>query len=277
MRIKETLLLSFLIISVSYAENPIRITESLEVASFVPPDRSNPKRMPALVVDGSSQGHMKNGKRLQIFRAEASTLPDLETIRQEIAAKEAEEKAEPARLATEPEQDPGDVRFMMIMGATVFEHRVSHVTIPDGAGIDFEAVCGFDIGLLSGISGFSSGDTEYSIYLTHGDHIADRDGDPSDLGFPPLDVAEGAIVFTDKQPHPEILADLETLRELIANEKPRLVVFQEKRRILQAESAAWNAKNPIPPKDETIWFRPHEGSRYLAPDAAKTRGNGGVK
>ena len=54
------------------------------------------------------------------------------------------------------------------------------------------------------------------------------------------------------------------MRELIASEKFRLTVYQEKRAIYRQAADAWEIANVAPLRDETIWFRPHRGSRYLA-------------
>jgi len=270
---QETAVLS----PVSEGTQVSRIAESLDVPEFVPPDRSNPKRMPALVVEAQVHGQMANGRNLQIIRAEPSTLPDLGSIKSEIAAREAEQKAEAARQAVQPKEYPLDAEHIITMGVTVFANGVSHVTFSDGAGNTIAAVCGFDVSLLSGISGFQMGGTDVSLNFTPGFHIAARDGSPAASGFPSLDVAPGAIVFPGGKADAKILSDLEILRDLIGNEKPRLIAFQQKLRIREAKQQTWYAKNLVPPKDETIWLRPHGGSRYLAQDAAKSHAAGGVK
>ena len=53
------------------------------------------------------------------------------------------------------------------------------------------------------------------------------------------------------------------IRELIANEKSRLEIFQADLERHRKARAAWEKANPVPPRDETFWIRPHRGSRYL--------------
>lgn len=249
------------------------IADSLAVPGFVPPDRGNAKPTPSLRIEGQSHCRMENGKLLHILHAEPSALPDLESIRRSIREKEAN----PVDRTAQPGRADRETGTIILMGVTVFGNGVSHLSFPDGTGNTIGAVCGFDLSLLSGVHAFKKGGTDFSLLLTHGVHVASRDGNPATLGFPPLDVAPGAIAFHGGKPDAKTLSDLEILRDLIGNEKLRLIAFQKERRLREVEAAAWLAKNPLPPKDETIWLRPHTGSRYLAPDAAKPSAKGAAK
>jgi hypothetical protein len=61
------------------------------------------------------------------------------------------------------------------------------------------------------------------------------------------------------------------IRELIANEKSRLEIFQADLERHRKARAAWEKANPVPPRDETFWIRPHRGSRYFAEPAPGAR------
>ena len=84
----------------------------------------------------------------------------------------------------------------------------------------------------------------------------------------PLD----STVFRKGNPQDLIgTAPLMLLEELIAAGKPRLEVYQADRLHHQQASATWKKANPVMPRDEIIWLKPHRGSRYFAdprPEAA---------
>ncbi len=83
--------------------------------------------------------------------------------------------------------------------------------------------------------------------------------------FPKLpEVPADAIAFVRGNPKDPIgTAPITLLQDLIAREKSRLTLYQKQRADHQQASAAWQKANPPVPRDETIWLRPHRGSRYL--------------
>lgn len=61
------------------------------------------------------------------------------------------------------------------------------------------------------------------------------------------------------------------LKDLITNEKSRLITYQADRLRYGQAAAEWEKSHPPVPRDETLWLRPHRGSRYLTnptPEAA---------
>jgi hypothetical protein len=83
--------------------------------------------------------------------------------------------------------------------------------------------------------------------------------------------ANSILILKGDRNDPMGTAPITLLKDLIANEKDRLVTYQAERLRYQQAAAAWEKAHPVPPRDETFWFRPHRGSRYLAnskPEAA---------
>ena len=81
----------------------------------------------------------------------------------------------------------------------------------------------------------------------------------------PPEAAPGTIAITRGNPKDPVgIATVTLLRDLIVTEKSRLIVYQEERAIHQQAAAAWQKSHPILPRDETVWLRPHRGSRYLS-------------
>ena len=143
---------------------------------------------------------------------------------------------------------------------------------PDGAK-SYEAVCGFDLGLLAGTGRFVSGGEDYSLMLMHSDHSTRHFRNLAARMFPNLpEVPVDAIVILKGNPRDPVgTAPITLLKDLIAAEKPRLEIYQADRLRHQQARAAYEKANPVLPRDETYWFKPHRGSRYLAnpqPEAA---------
>jgi len=229
-------------------------SDPLAVPTFVPPVPKVRKEMPDISVNAAVEARMKNQKRLRIVRAEPSQLPDLPGIRKELA-----------RQAEAAESAVGEVaetnHKFIILGATVIDREISHVTWTDGSGKSLEALCGFDISLLAGVPGFTQGWTTYSLMLMHGQHVTKRDGGFSANSFPQLHVKRDEILLPAAAGE-GIPEDLKTIGVLIGLERERLVEFQRARERRQEAERQWREANPEPPRDETIWLRPHSGSRY---------------
>lgn len=245
------------------------IPSILEVLPFTPPAPPVEKKVPAMRIDSAITVPAGNFRTLTIIRGEASTLPDI-PIPPEPVVQERRELT-PEELAAIAYQR----RHNLLIGATIIDHRLSavHWRHPD-TGESYEAVCGFDIGLLAGIGQFVRDGETYSLMLMHSNYATDRSRNFAARMFPDLpEVATDAITFIKgNSKDPVGTAPITLLKELITSEKGRLTTYQESRTRYQEASAAWEKSHPVPARDETFWFRPHRGSRYLAdpkPEAAR--------
>lgn len=237
------------------------IPHSLEVREFTPPAPVVPKQVPAMRVDAAVTLPTASGRTLTVIRGEPSTLPDIPEPPQPRAS------VPRLRTAKDLAREAWQRRHTLQIGATVFDHRVSvvHWRHPD-TGEDYEAVCGFDIGLLAGTGRFVRDGEDYLVMLMHSNYSTRNFRNLGTRMFPKLpEVPVGAIVFLKGNPQDPVgIAPITLLKELIASEKPRLAVYQADRLRHQQASAAWEKSHPEAPRDETIWLKPHRGSRYLA-------------
>lgn len=235
------------------------IPSSLVVQPFAPPAPPAPKLLPSCRVDASVTVRAAGSSTLTLARGEASTAPDLPSPPPPQPLREPKEPT--------PEQTARrlwHLRHNLNLGATVYDHRVSVVQWTDPAnGTAYEAVCGFDIGLLAGVGGFVHEGERYSLMLFHSniDTTAARLPANRRLIQRP-EVAEGEIIIR-KGGQADALNPASLAGKVIAAEKDRLVAFQAAREAYRKESAAWTAAHPPVPQDETFIFRPHRGSRYL--------------
>ena len=240
----------------------------LELPAFTPPAPPVEKKVPAMRVDSAVTVPAKNSRTLTIIRGEASTLPDIPIPPEAILP-------EPRKLTPEELARIADHRrHTLQIGATVFDHRLSvvHWRHPD-TGESYEAVCGFDIGLTAGIGEFVRDGETYSVMLMHSNYDTTRFRNAAARMFPNLpEVPSDTIIFTKGNPNDTVgTAPITGLKDLITNEKSRLTTYQEHRTRYQEAAAAWEKAHPVAPRDETVWLRPHRGSRYLAnpkPEAA---------
>lgn len=252
----------------SVAPPVARITDPLVVPEFIPPVRVAPKQVPSIRIDAATTVPSANGNTLTILRGEASSLPDLPP------------KSEPTpviqRLRTVDDElrETFRRRHSLNFGATVYDHRVSLVRWqhPD-TGEAYEALCGFDIGLIAGLGRFVRGGENYTVMLMHSRIDTTR---PRKIPLPNVPaiskVTAGTITYLKGDPADAIGTGPVTLvNELIANESSRLGIFQADLARHHAARAAWEKANPEPPRDETLWIRPHRGSRYLANPNPETR------
>lgn len=236
------------------------ISDSLEVPAFTPPAPPVEKRVPAMRVDAAVILPSANSRTLTLIRGEASTLPD-------IPIPPPPEPREPhAPTPEELAREAYSRRHTLQIGATVFDHRLSvvHWQHPDTRE-SYEAVCGFDIGLLAGVGQFVSDGETYSVMLMHSSYDTAHFRRFTARMFPNLpEVPAESIAFLKGNPKDLIgTAPITLLKDLIATEKSRLTTYQEDRTRYQEAFAAWEKAHPVAPRDETFWLRPHRGSRYL--------------
>jgi hypothetical protein len=228
---------------------------------FTPPPPPLEKRLPAIRVDASVTSLSKNGRTLTLQRGEPSTEPDLPPPPPPPPFVEPREPT-PEEIAKRIWHQRHNFNF----GATVFDHKISVVHWTDQISlVRYEAVCGFDIGLLAGVGDFVHKGEQYSLFLLHS-HIYTtrmrRIASQWKLDIP--DVAPGEIRFTRGDVNDTTaIAPMTIIKEVIYAETPRLLAYQAAREIYAAEAAAWHAANPPIPRDETFILRPHRGSRYL--------------
>ncbi len=247
------------------------VPDSLQVPAFTPPAPVEAKRLPDIRIDASTTLPSASGKTLTLQRGAASTLPDLppppppEPIKppRELTAEDR------ARIAY-------DRRHNLNLGATIYDHKISQVHWTDQeTGTSYQAVCGFDIGLLAGIGSFVRDGETYWVSLMHSDFdtTAIRRSFPKYLPNVPVVVPGQILITQGDSKNPAATATLQILRDLIASEKERLLIYQSARLQHQREAAAWAKAHPPVPRDETFVLRPHRGSRYLAnPQPEKTEG-----
>lgn len=244
------------------------IPDSLEVPAFVPPAPPVEKAIPAMRIDAAVTVPTAHSRTLTVLRGEASTLPDIpEPVVAEERAPRKLTADELARLAEER-------RHRLQFNAEVYENGVSIIRWhhPDTAE-PYEAICGFDVNLLAGLGQFTSDGKNYQLSFIPPGVRPITPSRFSKLPLPkPPEAAPDTIAFILGNPNDPVgTATATLLRDLIATEKPRLTAYQEKRATYQQAAAAWEKAHPVLPRDETIWFRPHRGSRYLTdpkPEAA---------
>ncbi len=236
------------------------VRSSLTVPAFSPPAPAVEKKVPAMRIDSAVTLPTKGNRTLTILRAEASTLPDIP-----IPPKPVPHEARPLtpeELARQAEERRRRLNF----SAVVHENGVSVIRWqhPDTKEA-YEAICGFDVNLLAGIGIFTSEGKIYQLsFIPPGVLPANRERFGK-LPFPkPPEAAPGTVTITRGNAQDPIgTATATLLRDLITSEKSRLTIYQEQRRTYQQAAAEWEKDHPVLPRDETVWLRPHRGSRYL--------------
>ena len=199
-------------------------------------------------------------RTLTILRGEASTLPDIPVP--VLAEPRAARELTPEELARQAEQRRLHLKF----NAEVYENGVSIIRWhhPDTEE-SYEATCGFDVNLLAGIGQFTSAGKNYQLsFIPPGVRPITRSRfSKLPIPKPPEATPDSISITRGNANDPAGTATVTLLRDLIATEKSRLLVYQEEREIHQQATDEWQKSHPILPRDETIWFRPHRGSRYL--------------
>ncbi len=237
------------------------IPDSLAVPEFTPPAPAAPKELPAMRIDAATTVPAAHGKTLTIIRGEASTLPNLPP------KTEPKPVVQRQRTTDDLARETYRRRHFLNLGATVYDRRASVIrwNHPD-TNEAYEALCGFDISLITGLGRFARGGENYSVMLIHTRIDTTR---PRKFPLPNLpdlsSVTENSITYLKGDPSDAIgTAPVTLVKELITHEKTRLQIFQADLARHHAARAAWEKAHPEPPRDETIWIRPHRGSRYLA-------------
>lgn len=238
------------------------IQHSLAVPAFIPPAPKVVKTIPAMRVHAAVTHPTSNGKTLTLLRGQASTLPDIPPP--PVPQPQVTHELTPEEIARNTHLR----RHSLMIGATVYDHSVSTVQWqhPD-TGEFYEAVCGFDLGLLAGIGEFKHDGDSYSLMLIHSDLNRATLHRFSKKVFPDLpEVMPHSVLIVKGDPlDPVGTAPITVLRDVIACEINRLLPYQADRRHYQQAAAAWEKEHPPIPRDETFWLRPHRGSRYLKP------------
>jgi hypothetical protein len=222
----------------------------LPTLKFIPPPP--PKEVPPMVVMASSVVKSPT-HQMTLIRGDASTLPDLPP------------PPIPRPSMPGPEGKPS---FIVSIGATVYDHRLSQVkwTNPETKE-SFEAWCAWDFTLLSPISQIAI-DGEMNSFFLSADSI-DTAGKQhrldDELEIPPHPVlAVDSFVITAGDPKNTAAGKLLTsLRDYFLRHQSRLVLLQKAQEEYQTTAAAWHAAHPPKPENHTFWLKPHRGSRYL--------------
>ena len=242
------------------------VADSLEVPAFTPPEPVEAEPLPGIRIDSSLTVPSASGTTLTIKRGEASTLPDIPPP----------PPPEPDKSASHPTAEQlarhlYQLRHSIRLGASVFDHMVSEVHWTDQeTKTNYQAICGFDIGLIAGIGSFVRDGETYSVDLLHSDCDSAHTR-PRARKIPA--VAAGQSLITQGDPKsPYATALLYFIKDLIDSDKERLTLYQAERKQQQLEAAAWAAAHPAVPQDETFIFRPHRGSRYLADPQPEQKG-----
>jgi hypothetical protein len=191
--------------------------------------------------------------QMTLIRGEASTLPDLPP------------PPIPRPSMPGPEGKPS---FIVSIGATVYDHRLSQVkwTNPETKE-SFEAWCAWDFTLLSPISQITIDGEFHTFFLaaSHLDTAGKRHRLDDEVKIPPHPVVPAdSFLITAGDPKNTVAGKLLTsLRDYFLRHQSRLVLIQKAQEEYQAAAAAWHAAHPPKPENHTFWLKPHRGSRYL--------------
>jgi len=253
-------------------EQTTYIPSSLVVPAFTPPAPIVQKPLPVIRVDATNRVRGKNGCLITSQRGEASTEPDLPT-----PAPAATPVGTPELTAAEIARMKWEQRHRFNLGATVYDHQVSKVQWTDPETHEFyEALCGFDIGLLAGIDRFVHEGEHYQFLLLHSDvETAKIRRLAGAQVAQALEIPAGDILITKGNASDvAATAPIRIIKKLINSEKQRLIAYHAAREQYGRQAVAWNAAHPPVPHDEIFVFRPHRGSRYLPnPQPANQGGN----
>lgn len=237
------------------------LAHSLEVPVFVPPAPPVQKEVPAMRVDSAVTVSTGNSHTLTVLRGAASQLPDIPVP----VAVEASPRrqATPQELARYAEERRRRLNFSAVVyenGVSVIRWRHADTEEP------YEAICGFDVNLLAGLGRFTSDGKIFELsFIPPGVVPAYRlRAGKFPAPRPPAAAPDSVTLIQGDATDAVGTATVTLLRDLIANEKVRLTVFQADRARHQAAAAAWADAHPVLPRDETFWLKPHRGSRYLA-------------
>jgi len=216
---------------------------------FIPPPP--PKEVPAIKVEAATTRTLPT-HQITVLRGEASTLPDI--------------PPPPVPKPSVPGA-AGEPYYLLSFGATVYDHRISHVKWYDPrTEKHFAAWCGWDWTLLSPMPEIVLGErvSSFHLFASNIDTAAMRRfGHEFKMPEHP-ELVEGAFSITKgDEDDPEALKALTAIRDFYLKHKERLGLIRQAREEYQAAAAAWHAANPPKPQNHTFWLKPHRGSRYL--------------
>ncbi len=243
------------------------IPDSLEFPEFTPPAPTVQKVLPQIRIGSSVTVTKEDSRTLTIQLGEASTAADIPSPPLPVPS------PPPRELTADELADlKWDRQHTLHLGATVYDHKTSqvHWTDPE-TGKTHQAWCGFDVSLLAGLGGFVHKGESYQFFLMHScvnTEIFSKTPD-TDLEIPAI--SAGQILVSRESPA-AATTPLQIIQEVIAAEKERLVAYQSAREKYQRDYAAWQKAHQPVPRDETIIFRPHRGSRYLSATALGHKG-----
>lgn len=241
--------------SLLLAQNRIVDVPAIPTVKFTPPPP--PKRVPPMVVKASTVTSSPTHK-IVIIRGDASTLPDV-----------------PPPVVSKPTMPDRETepRYLVSIGASVYDHKLSHVTWMDPkTKVSFEAWCGWDFSLLSPFPQIVTGEKTAFFYLStsHIDTTAVRSlGRKIGIPVHPAVPADEFIISKGDIKDPDAQLLLATLREYYLLNKPRLILIKKAQADYQAAADAWYAQHPPKPENHTFWLKPHRGSRYLTKEEGK--------
>jgi hypothetical protein len=224
-------------------------------AVFIPPPP--PKDVPPMKIEAATSSKLPT-HQITVIRSEASTLPDIPP------------PPEPKPFVQVPVGEPF---YLLSFGATVYDHRLSHVKWFDPRTKEsFEAWCAWDWTLLSPISEIKLGERIRSFHLFASNIDTDRRlrfGREWKMPEHP-ELEELAFVITKGDSNDaEAIRILTIIRDYYTKHKERLILIRQAREQYQSAAAAWHTANPPKPQSHTFWLKPHRGSRYLKEEGAR--------
>ena len=242
------------------AEVVTYIPTALVAPIFTPPPPVVPK-VPLTDAEATIVLGDDDGLTTTLQRGQASMAPDLP------APEPVSESPSP------PLERPISQIVSINMGGTIYDHRVSvvHWQHPVSRA-PYQAVLGFDIGLLTPIGEFIREGVTHHSHLLFSNHdtrgpLARR---AIARGRPPIQVPEIAPdayrIIQGDPADPIGIQPLISLRDLYLAEKPRLQKLNADLAIYQQEAQAWADAHPAPVEAPVFWFKPHRNSRYLTPE-----------
>ena len=234
---------------------PLDDTLPIPSNKFIPPPP--PKEVPQMVVKAATVTPSQ-GRKITLIRGEASTLPDIPL------------PPEPQPFVARPVGEP---HYSISFGATVYDHRLSHVTwMNPKTRESFEAWCAWDWTLLSPIPRVDL-NKEFSTFCLFASNIDTgrwlRLGREFKMPEHPEVIGDGFAITKGNAEDATAQQLLTTLRDYYLKHKERLILIQKAREEYQAAAAAWHAANPPKPENHTFWLKPHRGSRYLTQEGGR--------
>jgi hypothetical protein len=229
----------------------VDIEKELPIPStvFIPPPP--PKEVPPMKVEAVTTRKLPT-HQITVIRGDASTLPDIPP------------PPEPKPFVQGPVGEP---HYLLSFGATVYDHRLSHVKWYDPRTKEnFEAWCAWDWALLSPVPKIVLGERVSSFHLFSSNidtAAASRLGREVRVPDHP-ELSEGTFSITKgNEDDAKALQALSAIRDYYFKHKDRLVLIRQAREEYQASAAAWHAAHPPKPQNHTFWLQPYRGSRYL--------------